>query len=278
MAASQAEAAPPSGTFIMRTTRTITITITALAALTLAGCSNPDPVTPTPISRAGGPAEAVDVGHLPELTAPATCSGHVALTFDDGPTELTSELLATLEHYDVPAAFFNVGTQEKTFPRLVELQIEAGHQVGNHTMTHPDLSTLSLQEAMAEVDAATAVQQSFGRDDLTLFRPPFGGTTPEIREAVESRGMTEVLWTVDSKDYEAASVEQVVEASKGMTDGGILLLHEGKPMTVEAVPQIIEHYYDQGLCFGQVTTADTELPANLGITHRARASEQEATS
>lgn len=276
MAASGTEAATTPERVIMRT-RTTTVCLAVLATLALAGCSGSTTVHPTPIPRAEGPVQAVDVEHLPELTAPATCSGYVALTFDDGPTQSTDDLLDILGHYDVPAAFFNLGLQERKMPELVERQFRDGHQVGNHTMTHPELLTLPLQEALADIDAASVVHRDLLDRTHTLFRPPYGGTDEQIRKGAEDRGMTEVLWTVDSKDYEATSAEQVVEQSQGMTDGGILLMHDGKPLTVEALPQVIGNYYDQGLCFGQITTVDDELPSNMGLTHRARATEQEAT-
>jgi peptidoglycan/xylan/chitin deacetylase (PgdA/CDA1 family) len=245
--------------------------------LTFTGCTSPEPLPPTPIPRAETSVEVVDLTHLPELTAPVACTGYVALTFDDGPTNLTPEILAVLDHYEVPAAFFNTGIQEKAFSRLVEDTVAAGHQLGNHTMNHPDLLTIDLDAALVDIDAATVVHRDLGQDDMTLFRPPYGASSAQLRTAIEGRGMFEVLWTVDSKDYEAETAEQVVEQSKGMVDGGILLLHDGTPVTLEALPQVIEHYYGQDLCFGQVVIGDTELPTSLnGFTHRARASEKDS--
>ena len=255
----------------------------AIAALLLVLAGGTSPVfqppapSPVPIVRDGTPVKGADLSSLPELTAPAACSGYVALTFDDGPTVLTADILAVLDHYRIPATFFNIGSLEHVRSRVVENMLAAGHQVGNHTMTHPDLLAMSMDAALADIDAAAAVHHDLGHDNQTMFRPPFGNTSPELRAAVESRGMVEVLWTVDSKDYEAQTAQQVAEASKGMTDGGILLLHDGKPFTLEALPLIIEHYYGQNLCFGKIVATDTELPTDLpGVTHRARASEQES--
>lgn len=248
----------------------------AVLMLSLVGCAAQEPLPPTPIPRDEASIERVDMSYLPELAPPASCAGYVALTFDDGPTNLTPDLLAVLDHYEIPAAFFNTGTQERIHSRLVERTLAAGHQLGNHTMTHPDLLAVGLKDALADIDAATVTHRDLSHDAATLFRPPFGNTSAEIRAAVESRGMLEVLWTVDSKDFEATTVEQVVEKSKGMTDGGILLMHDGKPLTIEALPLIIEHYYAQGLCFGRVVAADTELPTDrFDQTHRARADKQE---
>lgn len=259
----------------MRVTPRIGVALTALA-LALTGCTSSEAATPIPIPRTEDAVKAVDMSHLPEAVAPAKCSGYVALTFDDGPTEVTTDLLAVLDHYSTPASFFNIGSAEETSPRLVEREISGGHQVGNHTSTHPDLLTQNVEAALADVEEAASIHSDLGFDDQILFRPPYGNTSPEIRAAIESRGMTEVLWTVDSKDYEAKTAEEVVEASKGMTDGGILLLHDGKSATLEALPSIIKHYYSQNFCFGQIEATESELSTDLpGFTHRARAVKQE---
>ena len=97
MAASISEAATSPEKVIMRK-RTTTMSLAVLAVLALSGCSGSTPVHPTPIPPTEGPVQAVDISHLPDLAAPATCSGYVALTFDDGPTETTQELLDILGH------------------------------------------------------------------------------------------------------------------------------------------------------------------------------------
>lgn len=245
----------------------LTLPLSALVLLT--ACGNGEGFSPTALPR---PAEVAPVVvDLPEAPTPTSCKGYVALTFDDGPTDLTRDYLAVLAHYDVPAAFFTIGAQEAIKPRDVERITADGHQLGNHTMSHPDLLSLTLDQALLDVAAWSDAHQELGHDASALFRPPFGATSAEIRKAVEGQGMVEVLWTVDSKDFEATSPKLVLEKSVGMTDGGILLLHEGKPNTLKALPEIIAHYHEQGLCFGSVGTADVELATDLGTTHRARA-------
>lgn len=85
--------------------------------------------------------------------------------------------------------------------------------------------------------------------------------------------MLNVLWTQDSKDFAATSVEEIVDRSAGMRDGGILLMHDGNPMTVRAVPLIAQHYYERGLCFGRVAPSETaQAPADSpALTFYARA-------
>ena len=234
-----------------------------LAVLLATGCGGgelgaapvPLPVTPREVSAAQL--------HPPVAPAPATCRGHVALTFDDGPSPLTGQLLAALRHYDVPATFFNVGAKVEQFPWQVERTLRAGHQLGNHTMTHAELPTLDRTQVEQEIDGVSAVHRRLGLPPTApLFRPPYGATSPQVRALAASRGLTEALWDKDSKDWQATTVDAIVQRSKGMGDGDILLLHDGKPLTVSALPRVIGSYHEQGLCFGRVAVTATDRPTS----------------
>ena len=243
----------------------------ALLTISLtAACSEP---LPEPMPRPIGSkkvATGEPLPNLPDIATPTECRGYVAITFDDGPTDLTDEILTILSYYDVPATFFNVGVAELAYPQLVKRISEAGHQFGNHTMSHPDLSTLAEKKARAEIVDASNVHVELGLPAFQLFRPPYGATNDKLRAMVEKMGMTEVIWTVDSKDYEASSPEQVATQSDGMSDGGILLMHDGKRSTVEALPRIIANYYDQDLCFGRIGAGSPKMTP-IGIPTKARA-------
>ena len=184
--------------------------------------------------------------------APATCRGWVALTFDDGPTPSTAELVAALAQLRVPATFFNRGDRSAQSPQLVALQRTLpGAACGNHTWDHPDLALLTPAEVREQVRRPWALPGPRAR----LFRPPYGSLTPPVLDEVRRAGLVNVLWTVDSKDFAAASTEAVVARSAGMEDGGILLLHDGAPFTVAALPRIVDGYQRRGLCFGQVVAS-----------------------
>jgi peptidoglycan/xylan/chitin deacetylase (PgdA/CDA1 family) len=251
--------------------------VIAIAALIAAACSagGESDFVPTPRQVTPREVEASRLD-LPAAPAPSACRGYVALSFDDGPSPLTSQLLAVLEHYDVPATFFNIGAQSRRNPRQVELTIQAGHQIGNHTMTHVELLPFDRRQLEREIDGVGIVHRSLGlATPAPLFRPPYGVTSPQIRAFVESRGLTEALWDKDSKDWEARTAEAIVQKSKGMGDGDILLLHDGKPLTIEALPGVIGHYHNQGLCFGRIAATGTERPASgFDTTHRAVAVSQ----
>lgn len=230
----------------------------------------------TPLSACGlpepGAGESVPAATVadPVLTPPAKCRGYVALTFDDGPTEVTPRLLEVLRRNDLPAVFFNTGEQSLDHAAVARRQaVSPGVQLGNHTWSHPDLSTLSPSQVRREIVRTRDLQ---GRD-VTLFRPPYGSEDPGVLAQVQQLGMLNVLWTQDSKDFDATSVDEIVERSTGMRDGGILLLHDGNPMTVRAVPLIAEHYYGRGLCFGKVVRSNrAQSPAESpSLTFYARA-------
>jgi len=252
-----------------------TLTLLALTA-TAVGCGQLPTPEPAATTLAGDqpPSGAADAGLTDEVAVtppPRRCAGYVALTFDDGPTELTAPLLAELARTGVPATFFNLGTHMRRYPDLVAAQAAAGHQVGNHSYDHPDLLTVDAREVGRQLDRTNAVQEELLGAPADLFRPPFGATDPDVRAAARDRGMLEVLWTTDTKDYLAGSAAEVLEASEGMADGDILLLHEGNPHTLAALPHIVNGYHAEGLCFGRVGPSDDPVMTDLGFTHDARA-------
>ncbi len=223
--------------------------LAALAALVLtAACSVPPP-------GAGDSADAtIAASTKPAVPAPATCAGYVSLTFDDGPSQLSKRLVDVLRSREVPAVFFNTGEHTEAMADVIKLEKTLpGVQFGNHTWNHPDLGTLSVEQVREQISKTKALQGK----DVTFFRPPFGNAPPPVVKELDAAGLLEVLWTKDSKDFDATSVEQIVDQSKGMKDGGILLLHDGHALTIRAVPLIIDHYHSQGFCFGKIAKSTT---------------------
>lgn len=196
---------------------------------------------------------------VPVMPDPPTCKGYVNLSFDDGPTASTGRLVDVLKTHNVPAAFFNTGEHTAELPEMIEKQKSVpGAQFGNHTWNHPDLAKLSVPAIIDQIDRTRKVQG----EDVTFFRPPFGSAPKPVKEVLADNKMLEVLWTKDSKDFDAKSAEQIVEQSKGMGDGGILLLHDGHPWTIRAVPLIVNHYRSEGFCFGKIAKSATpQVPA-----------------
>lgn len=195
-------------------------------------------------------------------------SGYLALTFDDGPTEKTPELLSALDSLNVPATFFNLGSAEQTWPGNAEL-IASKHDVGNHTWDHPDL--LTTPDSLGQIKRALDQHVLIDGSRQNMFRPPFGNTNAAIRAKAKSLGMTEVLWQIDSKDYEAKTSEEIVDKVRDYVahDGDIILMHDGKPLTIEALPGVVGHFHSQKFCFGKITESAAPVNSELNIPFNA---------
>ena len=194
----------------------------------------------------------------PSLATPddTTPMGHqIALTFDDGPDPATTPaILDILRRYDVKATFFVVGARAEQHPDLIRRIASEGHTLGNHTYYHRDMTTLTPREMSQELrDTQTAIDQALGyRSRITLFRPPCGApyTTEtdklsSFQKFMEKQKMYPVMWNVDSRDWALRGrpdliVKNIVQSTP--QDGGVVLLHDTQPQTVEALPKII-HYY-----------------------------------
>lgn len=183
----------------------------------------------------------------------AACNGYVALTYDDGPTaQFTRPLLTALQRAGARATFFNMGSRVQQQPSLASAQVQAGMWVGNHTWSHPHLTQLS-QSAIAQEISSTqnAIRQATGQTP-TLFRPPYGETNGTVQAEAQRQGMAQVLWTVDTQDWNGASTANIVRAATGASAGGIVLMHDGYQTTVNAVPQIVQGLQAKNLCPGKI--------------------------
>ncbi|NBQ64269.1 MAG: polysaccharide deacetylase family protein [Verrucomicrobia bacterium] len=166
----------------------------------------------------------------------------LALTFDDGPTPgITERVLAELKKRDMRATFFLIGAKVDARPDLARRLVDEGHDVANHSYTHPRLSGMSdaavdnqitrTQEAIARATGVTPV----------WFRPPYGAFRREQGPLASKHGLGVAYWSVDPKDWSqpgsAVIAQRVLAASQ---PGSIILLHDLHPQTAEAVPAIFD--------------------------------------
>lgn len=163
----------------------------------------------------------------------------VALTFDDGPTVPESTML--LEHlaeYEARATFFVVGQNVAVHRAVVRAQAEAGHEIGNHSWSHPRLTDLTTEEIRSQLARTGAEIRAATGSEPTLFRPPYGSIDDRVRTA--ARPLSAVLWEVDPRDWEDRDADRVAQRVIAETDPGeIIPLHDIHPTTVAAVPQIL---------------------------------------
>lgn len=175
----------------------------------------------------------------------------VAITFDDGPhPAYTPRLLEILKRYETKATFFLVGEMAARYPDLVRAELAAGHGIGNHTFHHVNLTRIPDEQIASEIQACGDALKSITGTSPHLFRPPGGDYDPQVAEVAASLGYTMVLWTDDPGDY-ASPGDQVIEQRvlKHISDGGIVLIHDGVEETLEILPQVLEHLHARGYQF-----------------------------
>lgn len=167
--------------------------------------------------------------------------GRLALTFDDGPTDLTEEYLRILSQFGARATFFVVGELCERRPDLVERIAAEGHELAGHGYTHRRFPTLTASELELELQRTAALLPANTRG-RSLVRPPHGAVSPWSILACTRAGFTTVLWSYDSGDWCTDSSEEVVAAfedEEASKPGAIVLLHEGQSWTMEALPSIV---------------------------------------
>ncbi len=191
----------------------------------------------------------------------------VVLTFDDGPDpRYTPQILDALRKAGVPATFFVLGTNGEMNPELLRREIAEGHEIGTHTFTHPNISTISPAQFKLELSATQHLLAStIGRHSL-LFRPPYAvdaepETIDQVRpiEIAAEYGYLVVGMQIDPNDWERPGVDEIVrrtveQAERG--DGNIILLHDAggdRRQTVQAIPEIVEALRSRGFQFVNVS-------------------------
>jgi peptidoglycan/xylan/chitin deacetylase (PgdA/CDA1 family) len=198
-------------------------------------------------------AVAATVGAVPAHAA--SCSaGYVGLTFDDGPSNAhTPALLNALKQNGLKATLFNEGQFAVAFPAQVQAEVAAGMWIGNHTFDHPHLTTLSQSQVDSEIGQTQTDIANAGGGTPKLFRPPYGETNSTVKAVEAKYGLTEIIWNIDSQDWNGASVAQIVQANSQLTNGQVILMHEWPANTLTAIPQIAQVLASHNLCPGMIS-------------------------
>ncbi|GAA5159939.1 MULTISPECIES: polysaccharide deacetylase family protein [Amycolatopsis] len=183
----------------------------------------------------------------------ASCSGYVGLTFDDGPSGNTPALLNALRQNGLRATMFNEGQYAAAYPAQVAAQVSAGMWVGNHTYTHPHLTQLSQAQVDSEISRTQQAIANAGGGTPRLFRPPYGETNSTVQSVAARYGLTQIIWDVDSQDWNGASTDAIVQANARLTNGQIILMHDWPANTVAAIPRIAQTLASKGLCAGMIS-------------------------
>ena len=187
----------------------------------------------------------------------ADCAnGYVGLTFDDGPNpNNTTTLLNTLKQNGLRATVFNLGQNAQNYPSLVQAQQAAGMWIGNHSWSHPHMTQMSSAQMSTEITKTQQAIQSATGSAPKLFRPPYGETNSTLKSVEAQNGLTEVIWNVDSQDWNGASTAQIVAAANTMKNGDVILMHDQYQTTIQAIPQIAQNLKNKGMCAGMISTS-----------------------
>ena len=188
----------------------------------------------------------------PAAPAPTPTTGNkvIALTFDDGPGPYTAHLLDILDQYGAKATFFLIGSKVSGQASVARSIQARGHQLGNHSWSHPELPKLSVDQIAGEIDRTNeAIRQATGVKP-TILRPPYGAANGVVLEQLRARGMSSILWSVDTRDW-ADRNSQIVcsRAVAGARPGAVILMHDIHQTSVNAVPCILSSLKQQGYSF-----------------------------
>lgn len=181
---------------------------------------------------------------------------YVALTFDDGPhASNTPRLLDMLRSRNVKATFYVIGKNVDMYPNIVRRTVAEGHEIGNHTYTHPKLSGLSKDRVFSELQKTDdAIYRAAGIHPRTM-RPPYGALLQSQREMIHgSFGYPTIMWSVDPLDWKRPGASVVTSRIiSGTSNGAIILVHDLHGSSVDAMPATIDGLLQKGYRFVTVS-------------------------
>jgi peptidoglycan/xylan/chitin deacetylase (PgdA/CDA1 family) len=238
-------------------------TALALSLLALsAACAAPVPpaATPAPPPAMALPADAgAPVAPGQPKTTYSQChvdGPYVAMTFDDGPhVENTPRLLDMLKERGIKATFFVVGQCAAEYPDIMKRIVAEGHEVGNHSWSHPQLTKMGEGGVTDELQRTHDVITQTTGAAPTVMRPPYGAFTANQRAWANHKwGYKIILWDVDPLDWKIRNADHVKsEILKGTVNGSIVLSHDIHKSTVDAMPATLDGLAAKGFKFVTVS-------------------------
>lgn len=186
----------------------------------------------------------------------------VALTYDDGPSKYTNQILDCLSAYGAKATFFVVGTNVNRYPEIVARADSLGMEIGNHTMTHPKLTSISQSAVASELNSnANAVEAAIGKRP-TIIRPPYGSYNQSV---LITANQPFILWSIDTLDWKTRNAQKTINAVLSeVSDGDIILMHDLYSATAEATEVIVPALIEMG--FDLVTVSELAQRKGTGMT------------
>lgn len=181
---------------------------------------------------------------------------YIAMTFDDGPSaKLTPQLLDMLKARGIKATFFVVGTNAAEYPQIIKRMVDEGHEIGNHSWSHPALNKLSATSLRKQLEDTNAAIVKAGAPRPSLIRPPYGATNARLAKLFdEEYGMKSIIWSVDPLDWKYRNSKKVYDLIVQKTQpGAIILSHDIHASTVAAMPEVFDTLLAKGYQFVTVS-------------------------
>ena len=197
--------------------------------------------------------------------------GVVAFTFDDGPNpETTPAVIDALEKYDIPATFFIVtqrivGKHGEDSRQILARELADGFTVGDHSSTHANLKAATGATLDKEIDQSVKTLAREANRPIGLFRPPYGALSGAGRMRLKRLGLTEVIWSIDTLDWrahDAARLRKKVLAMIIKQNGGIVLMHDVKPITAKIIASVLDDLEAEN-CRRLASNQDPIIPVSI---------------
>jgi peptidoglycan/xylan/chitin deacetylase (PgdA/CDA1 family) len=226
-----------------------------------AGRRRPEATETTASRRRGGTASRPERARPQGGETPATPVYYiddgpmtVALTIDDGPSPVyTPQILRILEEHGVTASFSMVGQNVASYPGIAREVASAGHTIGNHTWSHPDMAVIAPAAMRDEITRATDAVHAATGQRPSLFRAPYGAWSPGLLEYCAAQGLTPLDWSVDPRDWARPGVTAIVaNILRATRTGSVILEHDGggdRSQTVAALKIVVPRLLDEGFRF-----------------------------
>jgi peptidoglycan/xylan/chitin deacetylase (PgdA/CDA1 family) len=214
------------------------------------GAAEP-PVTPAGANKPIGPPEPQITFSFVHVDGP-----YIALTLDDGPqAKLTPKLLDLLAAHHIKATFFVIGENVAEHPEIVTRAAHEGHEIGNHSWSHPNLGKMSDDAVRRQLQRTDEAIKSATGARPTLLRPPYGSLSARQKRWIHDEfGYRIILWDVDPLDWKrpgpAIVRSRIVKQTRS---GSIVLAHDIHPGTIEAMPAILDDLEAKGFKFVTVS-------------------------
>ena len=172
----------------------------------------------------------------------------ISVTFDASwGGDKTLAILDLLDKYNAKATFFLVGIWVDKYPELVKEIAARGHEIGNHSDSHPYMTKISESKMRQELKGMSDKVEALIETRPTLFRPPYGDYNNAVVSVSRDEGYEVVQWSVDSLDWKNRGVEDLIKrATNNVQQGDIILFHNDSEYIVQALPSILEYYQAQG--------------------------------